>query len=128
MNYQILLPLGCGFDILDLRGNMSDHPILPSRKADHIRINLEEDVRSSIATGLDDYYFIHQALPELDFDQVDPGQTIFGRYLAAPVLISSMTGGTPEAQHINLILAEAAQRYHIAMGLGSQRAGIEHPE
>jgi isopentenyl-diphosphate Delta-isomerase len=107
---------------------MSEHPILPSRKADHIRINLEEDVRSSIATGLDDYYFIHQALPELDFESVDPGLTVFGRRLSAPVLISSMTGGTPEAQRINTILAEAAQQYHIAMGLGSQRAAIEQPE
>ena len=36
------------------------------RKSDHIRINLEENVRSGLTTGLEHYRFIHQALPELN--------------------------------------------------------------
>jgi isopentenyl-diphosphate delta-isomerase len=99
-----------------------------SRKADHIRINLEEDVRSGLTTGLEQYRFLHQALPELNLDEVDLSSSLFGRRLQSPILISSMTGGTDEAAQINRNLASAAQAAGIAMGLGSQRAAIEHPE
>lgn len=99
-----------------------------SRKADHIRINLEEDVRSGLTTGLEQYHFIHRAAPELNLDEIDLTQELFGRQLQAPILISSMTGGTPESGEINRVLAEAAQAAGIAMGLGSQRAAIDHPE
>jgi isopentenyl-diphosphate delta-isomerase len=100
---------------------------ISSRKSDHIRINLNEDVRSGLKTGLERYRFKHRALPELDLEDIDTGVTIFNRVLQAPVLISSMTGGTPEAGRINSILAEGAQNAGIAMGLGSLRAAIEEP-
>jgi len=99
-----------------------------ARKADHIRINLDEDVRSGLTTGLERYHFVHQALPELNLEDIDLGQTLFGRTLKAPILISSMTGGTDEAGRINRTLARAAQETGIAMGLGSQRAAMEQPE
>lgn len=98
------------------------------RKADHIRINLEQDVRSALTTGLESYRFVHQALPELDLETVDLSLRLFGKKLKAPILISSMTGGTEEAKTINLRLAEAAQAAGVAMGVGSQRAALEHPE
>ncbi len=98
------------------------------RKADHIKINLEQDVRSALTTGLENFHFVHEALPELDLDKVDTSLSLFGKILDAPLLISSMTGGTAEAETINLRLAEAAQAEGIAMGLGSQRTAIEHPE
>ena len=99
------------------------------RKADHIRINLEEDVSFKQTTsGLEKYFFIHQALPEIDLDAVDTTTHLFGKQLNSPILISSMTGGTAEAKEINLILAEAAQHLGIAMGLGSQRAAIENDQ
>ncbi len=101
---------------------------IDQRKADHIKINLEQDVRSALTTGLENYHFIHEALPELDLNQVDPSQRLFGKLLAAPILVSSMTGGTADAGVINLRLAEAAQELRIAMGVGSQRAALEHPE
>ncbi len=107
---------------------MPENSGLPQRKADHIRINLEEDVSSSITTGLENYRFVHEALPELNLDAVDMTQTIFGKRVLAPILISSMTGGTEEAYRINQTLAEAAQHCGIAMGLGSQRSALEHPE
>ncbi len=99
-----------------------------ARKADHIRINLEEDVRSGLTTGLERYRFIHRAVPEIDLESVELSQDLFGRKIAAPILISSMTGGTSEAISINRTLAQAAQACQIAMGLGSQRAAIEDPE
>jgi isopentenyl-diphosphate delta-isomerase len=101
---------------------------IDQRKADHIKINLEKDVRSALTTGLEKYRFTHEALPELDLERIDTSLSLFGKPLAAPLLISSMTGGTAEAETINLRLAEAAQEIKIAMGVGSQRAAIEHPE
>jgi isopentenyl-diphosphate delta-isomerase len=101
---------------------------IDQRKADHIKINLEKDVRSALTTGLENYHFTHEALPELDLEAVDTRLSLFGKRLAAPILISSMTGGTSDAETINLRLAEAAQEMKIAMGVGSQRAALEHPE
>ena len=85
-------------------------------------------MRSGLTTGLERYRFIHRALPELNLDEVDLQLSLFNRCLKAPILISSMTGGTEEARQINRTLAEAAQITGIVMGLGSQRAAIEHPE
>jgi isopentenyl-diphosphate delta-isomerase len=99
-----------------------------SRKADHIKINLEEDVQSNLTTGLENFYFMHEALPEINLDQVDTSINIFGKQLSAPMLISSMTGGTEKAREINLALAQAAQKANIAVGVGSQRAAIEDPQ
>lgn len=108
--------------------NSLDDPTTSGRKSDHIRINLEEDVRSLLTTGLENYRFLHRALPELDLDAIDLSQRIFGKLVHTPLLISSMTGGTEEAGRINRILAETAQQTGIAMGLGSQRAALERPE
>lgn len=97
-----------------------------ARKADHIRINLEEDVQfPRLTTGLERYRFVHDALPELDLDAVDTRSTLLGKVLQTPLLISSMTGGTEQAERINRNLATAAQARGIAMGLGSQRTGLE---
>ena len=101
---------------------------ISSRKSDHIRINLEENVRSGLTTGLERYRFDHRAVPELNLEDVHLSLQLFGKPLRAPVLISSMTGGTSEAAAINRTLAASAQEMGIAMGLGSQRAAIEHPE
>src|SRR5512143_2903579 len=101
---------------------------LQQRKADHIQINLEKDVRSALETGLDKLRFIHEALPELSLDEIDTNVSIFGKQLAAPILISSMTGGTDQAGTINRRLAEAAQHVGVGMGVGSQRTALEHPE
>ncbi len=100
-----------------------------SRKADHIRINLRGDVDGKgVDNGFDEYRFLHRALPELDLDQVDTSVRLFDRRLRAPLLISSMTGGTGEARRINRTLARVAQEAGLAMGLGSGRVLLEHPE
>ena len=101
---------------------------LASRKADHIQINLDRDVQSGLTTGLENYRFVHCALPEISLDQVDLSLELFGKKLLAPILISSMTGGTAKAEEINRILATTAQEYGMAMGLGSQRVALERPE
>ena len=96
------------------------------RKADHIRINLEEDVAfKALTNGLEQYFFMHCALPELDLATVDTSVRVLGKQLRTPLLISSMTGGTARAQAINRELAAGAQAAGMAMGLGSMRAAIE---
>jgi len=97
-----------------------------NRKADHIKIVLEENVKGKdITTGFERFFFEHTALPEIDLDKIDLSIEIFGKKLQAPLLISSMTGGTEAARRINLHLAEAAQALGVGMGVGSQRAAIE---
>jgi isopentenyl-diphosphate delta-isomerase len=100
-----------------------------SRKADHIRINVEEDVGAKgVEPGFDRWRFRHAALPELDLKEVSLDSSLLGRPVGAPLLISCMTGGTDEARRINLRLASAAQRRGLAMGLGSCRVLLERPE
>ncbi len=98
------------------------------RKRDHLRINLQEDVAHATATGLEAYRFTHQALPELNLEDIDLSVNFLGHRLHAPLLISSMTGGTAEAKQVNVRLAQAAQGARIAMGLGSLRAALKDPK
>jgi len=106
---------------------MSKVTQISHRKKDHIRITLREDVQSSLTTGLEQIHLEHNAVPELDIRNINLSTSFLNHDLNAPILISSMTGGTPEAQKINCSLAEAAQARGIAMGLGSQRAALEEP-
>jgi isopentenyl-diphosphate delta-isomerase len=99
------------------------------RKRAHIDTVLNEDVAAKgVTAGFERFFFDHVAAPELDLAQIDLSCELFGRRLAAPLLISSMTGGTAAARDINLRLAEAAQALGLAMGLGSQRAALERPD
>lgn len=99
------------------------------RKADHIRICLDENVQcQQLTTGLEGYRFRHTCLPELDWQEIDLNTNFLGQSLGAPVLISSMTGGTEDAHRINLRLAAVAQTYRLAMGVGSQRVAVENPD
>ena len=99
------------------------------RKADHIRITLEEDVGfGALTTGLERYRLVHQALPELDLADVDSRAELLGRTVGAPILISCMTGGVERGAQINRRLARAAQAWGVAMGVGSQRAALDDAE
>lgn len=95
-----------------------------NRKKEHLEIVLNEDV-SSDYNYWDDIRLIHRALPEIDMDEVNTETTIFGKKLAAPIIISGMTGGYKDAVDINKNLAEAAGELQIGMGVGSQRQAIE---
>ena len=100
-----------------------------TRKADHLRICLEDDVQfGNLTNGLDRYRFDHCCLPELDLSEVDLKTKFLHKTLKAPILISSMTGGTQQAKTINCRLAVAAQKHGLAMGVGSQRIAVENPD
>lgn len=87
-----------------------------------------EQVTNGVSPGFEKVMMIHHSLPELDFDSIDTSVELLGKKLKAPILITAMTGGCPEAKRINRNLATAAERVGIAMGLGSQRAMLNHPE
>lgn len=97
------------------------------RKLSHLQTTLHENVQSPTPTGFDDVRLIHKALPEIDRDEIDLSTELFGHRMKAPLVIESMTGGTPLAAKINRILAKVAEKLGIAMGVGSQRAAIEDP-
>jgi len=99
------------------------------RKDSHLRLALEEEVEfpEDDASGFAALRLDHDALPELDLEEVDPSTTLLGRRLAAPLLVGAMTGGTPRAGEMNRRLALAAARCGIGLGLGSQRKMLEDP-
>jgi len=96
------------------------------RKADHIRISLNQNVQARrVTTGFEDIHFIHKALPEIDKQKIDLSTTIFNHKFAAPLIVGAITGGTPEATKINATIAETVEELGLGMGVGSQRAAIE---
>lgn len=98
----------------------------PSRKKQHVDLALSRDVNfKTKSTGLEEWEFIHNALPELNLSEVDPTTTFLHRRLSAPFMISSMTGGYTDALTINRRLAEVCEEFQIAMGVGSQRQALE---
>lgn len=97
------------------------------RKRDHLEICLNKPIEVG-SNGFENYSFVHDTLPEIDFGKIDTSVKFLGKKLKTPILISSMVGGTKEAALINQNLAKAAQRFGVAMGVGSQRIAIERPK
>lgn len=105
-----------------------DPAFLPDRKADHLRIAAEPGVIGSVGTGLDALRLRHRALPERDLGSVALGGELLGAKLAAPLFVSAMTGGTAEAEQINVELARAAAEHGVALTLGSGRPLLDDPD
>ena len=97
------------------------------RKAEHVDIILQENV-SAEYNFWNDVRLVHDALPEIDLDDIDTSVKLLGKRLEAPLVISSMTGGFGLGKEINANLAKAAAEVGVAMGVGSQRAALEKPE
>lgn len=99
---------------------------ISKRKSEHIRIALEKPVGfKEKTTGFEEYDFIHCALPEMDFNEVNTEITFLGKILSFPLMISAVTGGFKGALTINQQLAEACKETGIALGVGSQRQIFE---
>lgn len=97
-----------------------------SRKEEHLSISLNHDIDySEKKTGFDDYFFIHNALPEISLEEIDTSITVLNRKLRLPLMISPMVGGIDEASKINRDLAIVARECGLGMGVGSQRMAIE---
>ena len=103
----------------------SDIEVIKQRKREGIVIPLTRNVQAKeSSTYLEYVKLIHNALPEIDYDAVETNQKFLSHHFEAPIIIDSMTGGTPEATKINSRLSLAAEKFGLGMGLGSQRAGL----
>lgn len=98
------------------------------RKTEHIDICVKENVDFEKSNGFERYSFTNNALPEVDFNEIDMSTKFLGKEFKAPFFIEAITGGFEGAEKINKNLAKAAEELGIGMGLGSQRAMIENPE
>jgi len=99
--------------------------ITESRKDEHVKISIEKNVAAH-HNFWDDVKLTHNALPEINKNEVDHSTKLFGKKLNAPLIISAMTGGYTKAKKINENLAVAAEKFQIGMGVGSQRAALEN--
>jgi isopentenyl-diphosphate delta-isomerase len=99
-----------------------------ARKAEHLQVTATRDVSTRVGPGWADIQLIHEALPEIDLDAVDLGCEFLGKKLRAPLAISAMTGGHAMARELNAVLARAAERHGLAMGVGSQRAALRNTQ
>ncbi|MFH1246971.1 MAG: type 2 isopentenyl-diphosphate Delta-isomerase [Candidatus Micrarchaeota archaeon] len=97
------------------------------RKLQHVKIALEKDVQHSTPAGFDDINFLHYALPEMNYSEIDASVTFLKRKFSLPFMVLSMTGGHETVEKINKDIALACEEKNIAMGVGSQRAMIETP-
>jgi isopentenyl-diphosphate delta-isomerase len=97
------------------------------RKADHLRIAAEAGVEHRASTRLADVRLRHRALPERDLGAMTLATELLGTPLAAPLVVSAMTGGTSAAQELNGRLMRAAAEHGVALVLGSGRPLLDDP-
>ncbi|WP_296848236.1 type 2 isopentenyl-diphosphate Delta-isomerase [uncultured Methanobrevibacter sp.] len=103
--------------------------MISNRKLEHLLICKNYDVEfKDKTTGFEDIELVHNALPEVDKNEIDLSTSVFGKKLDSPLFITAITGGHPASKDINKQLAIAAEQNNIALGVGSQRAACEHPE
>jgi len=100
--------------------------IMEGRKKDHLEIVLGENITSTY-NHWDELHFIHNALPDINIDDIDLSTQLFGKKIDFPLIMAGMTGGFSKAKKINEKFAQMAEKYQIGMGVGSQRAGLEDP-
>lgn len=99
---------------------------IKKRKKDHLKIAIS-DISQTGNPGFSRYRLVHNALPEINFEDINTSTYFLGKKVNLPFFISCMTGGVTEGQRLNKNLAIAAQSAKIALGVGSQRVAIEYP-
>ncbi len=98
---------------------------IEDRKKDHVALTLDEITQYHKSTGFEKYDFRHNALPELDFNEISTETILMGRTFSFPLFISSMTGGYDKAKFVNAVIAEFCESQNLPFGVGSQRAMLE---
>ncbi len=101
----------------------------PSRKQEHVELAIGRNATfERTTTGFESYVFEHNALPEIDFEDINPSTAFLGKQLSFPLMVTGMTGGYADAERINGALAEVCEQERIALGAGSQRQALENDE
>ncbi|MCX8184381.1 MAG: type 2 isopentenyl-diphosphate Delta-isomerase [Sulfolobales archaeon] len=98
------------------------------RKLEHIEIVYAKPVEGPLTTWFEYIFLPHRALPVVDPEKVSTRMNFLKKEIEAPLMITGMTGGAPGTEVLNKSLAEAACRFKIVLGLGSQRAALESRE
>lgn len=98
---------------------------IKQRKKDHVSLTTSGEVDYQTATGFEQYQFVHNALPEVNVEDVTTDAELLGRSFSFPLFISSMTGGYTDAGAVNAIIAEFCEEYNLPFGVGSQRIMLE---
>ena len=106
-------------------GSAMDTLQFEGRKRDHIRHALDPVHQAQGLTGLDRVHLNHEALPDLNFDEVQLDTPCLGRPLKTPFFVAGMTAGHADAASVNRTLAQACAERGWAMGVGSQRRELE---
>lgn len=101
--------------------------LFENRKADHIRLALDERMQAKGGSGLDDIRLIHEAFPEIDFQDISLQTKTLGTDVSVPLFISSMTAGHAGSMTLNLVMARVAEKRGWLMGVGSQRRQLSDP-
>jgi len=100
-----------------------------NRKKEHLDIASNYSVNfQETTTGFENFHFVHNALPEINLEDVDISTKFLGYDLKSPMIICSMSGGEEKSERLNKELATAANRSGIALALGSLRPALQHPE
>jgi isopentenyl-diphosphate delta-isomerase len=98
------------------------------RKQDHIKLALMPENQTAESSILDDIHLMHEALPDLNFEDLSIKSVRLGKEVKKPFLVSSMTAGHRHAKRINRNLIEACDHNGWAMGVGSQRRELTDPK
>ena len=101
---------------------------IKDRKKDHVELTAKADMSYQIPTGFEKYYFAHNALPEINVDEVSTKATLLNKKFSFPLFISSMTGGYTDGEAVNAIIAEFCENNNLPFGVGSQRAMLDEPD
>lgn len=95
------------------------------RKQRHVELCLNGDVDFNKRSGFERYEFRHNAVPELNLNEIDLSTTFLSKKINYPLMVSSMTGGYNGATQVNAMLAEACEVLNIPLGIGSMRQALE---
>ncbi|MEX0994842.1 MAG: type 2 isopentenyl-diphosphate Delta-isomerase [Balneolaceae bacterium] len=101
---------------------------IKQRKKDHLELTTSGDVAYQKSAGFERYDFIHNALPEINTEEITLSASLLGNSFSFPLFISSMTGGTTEAGSVNALIADFCEKHNLPFGVGSQRIMLENPE
>jgi isopentenyl-diphosphate delta-isomerase len=101
---------------------------IQNRKKDHLKYTISGQSAYNHNSGFEQYLIRHNPLPELNIDDISTVTQIFERNFAAPIFISSMTGGYAEAGKVNKIIAGVCEELNLPFGVGSQRIMLENAE